>query len=110
MFLSANSLELARKADLHILSSLGYSRLQVFTHMLLQWLLLALGVILLSWPVAVVLANALVTKILPVSFGWSMPLVLNIDSFAVSSLIGLLILLPALAIPLYKLNVRASLS
>jgi len=76
---------------------------------LLQWFLLALGVILLSWPVAILLAKALVSEILPASFGWSMPLVLDISPFAASSFIGLLILLPALAIPLYKLNVRANL-
>jgi putative ABC transport system permease protein len=110
LFLSANSLELARKSDLHILSSLGYSRVELFGHMLSQWFILALGTILLSWPVAIVLANALVSLILPASFGWSMPLVLEVTSFAVSSLIGLVILIPALAIPLYKLNIRASLS
>ena len=110
LFLSANGLELARKSDLHILSSLGYSRIGLFSHMLSQWFILALGTILLSWPVAVVLANALVSLILPASFGWSMPLVLNVTSFGVSSLIGLIILIPALAIPLYKLNIRASLS
>lgn len=110
LFLSANSLELGRKPDLHILRCLGYSRLELFGHMLLQWFLLACGVIILSWPVAIILANALVGLILPASFGWSMPLVLDIAPFAASSLIGLVILMPALAIPLYKLNVRASLS
>ena len=110
LFLSVNSLELARKPDLHILSSLGYSRLALFGHMLAQWFLLIFGVIALSWPVAIVLANALVSQILPASFGWSMPLVLDVGAFTVSSLIGLLILIPALGIPLYKLNVRASLS
>ncbi len=110
LFLSANNLELARKPDLHILSSLGYSRIELFFHMLMQWLLLALGVLLLSWPIAGILAKALVTKVLPASFGWSMPLVLDVAPFAISSFIGLLILLPALAIPLYKLNMRAKLS
>jgi len=109
LFLSANSLELGRKTDLYILSSLGYSRLELFGHMLLQWFLLACGAILLSWPVAIVLANALVGQVLPASFGWSMPLVLDIAPFAASSLLGLVILMPALGIPLYKLNVRASL-
>ncbi|MEW6994884.1 FtsX-like permease family protein [Colwelliaceae bacterium MEBiC 14330] len=110
LFLSANSLELARKPDLHVLSSLGYSRIELFFHMLMQWLLLALGVLLLSWPIAALLAKALVAKVLPASFGWSMPLVLDVAPFAISSLVGLLILLPALAIPLYKLNLRAKLS
>jgi putative ABC transport system permease protein len=110
LFLSANSLELARKSDLHILSSLGYSRVGLFGHMLSQWFILALGTILLSWPIAIILANALVSLILPASFGWSMPLVLDVTSFAVSSFIGIIILIPALAIPLYKLNIRASLS
>jgi putative ABC transport system permease protein len=110
LFLSANSLELARKPDLHILSSLGYSQLELFSHMLWQWLLLAFGAILLSWPVATALANALVSLILPASFGWSMPLVFEIGPFVVSSVLGMLMLIPALALPLYKLNVRASLS
>ena len=110
LFLSANNLELARKPDLHILSSLGYSRFELFSHMLMQWLLLAFGVLLLSWPVAGLLAKALVEKVLPASFGWSMPLVLDIAPFAITSFTGLIILIPALAIPLYKLNVRASLS
>ena len=110
LFLSANSLELGRKSDLYILSSLGYSRLELFGHMLLQWFLLACGAILLSWPVAIVLANALVGQVLPASFGWSMPLVIDIAPFAASSLLGLVILMPALGIPLYKLNVRANLS
>jgi putative ABC transport system permease protein len=77
--------------------------------MLMQWLLLAIGVLVLSWPIASLLANALVGKILPASFGWSMPLVLDAAPFALSSVLGLVILLPALAIPLYKLNTRASL-
>ncbi|MBA6295793.1 FtsX-like permease family protein [Colwellia sp. MB02u-9] len=110
LFLSANSLELARKPDLHILSSLGYSQFELFSHMLWQWLLLAFGAILLSWPVATALANALVSLILPASFGWSMPLVFEIGPFVVSSVLGILMLIPALALPLYKLNVRASLS
>jgi putative ABC transport system permease protein len=110
LFLSANSLELARKPDLHILSSLGYSQFELFSHMLWQWLLLAFGAILLSWPVATALANALVSLILPASFGWSMPLVFEIGPFVVSSVLGMLMLIPALALPLYKLNVRASLS
>ncbi|MBA6329276.1 ABC transporter permease [Colwellia sp. MB02u-6] len=110
LFLSANSLELARKPDLHILSSLGYSQFELFSHMLWQWLLLAFGAILLSWPVASALANALVSLILPASFGWSMPLVFEIGPFVVSSVLGMLMLIPALALPLYKLNVRASLS
>jgi len=110
LFLSANSLELARKPDLHILCSLGYSQFEIFSHMLWQWLLLAFGAILLSWPVASALANALVSLILPASFGWSMPLVFEIGPFVVSSVLGILMLVPALALPLYKLNVRASLS
>jgi putative ABC transport system permease protein len=109
LFLSANNLELARKPDLHILSGLGYSQMGLLSHMLIQWLLLALGVLVLSWPIASLLANALVSKILPASFGWSMPLVFDITPFAFTSMLGLVILLPALTIPLYKLNTRASL-
>jgi putative ABC transport system permease protein len=110
LFLSANSLELARKPDLHILSSLGYSQFELFSHMLWQWLLLAFGTIVLSFPVATALANALVSLILPASFGWSMPLIFEIGPFVVSSVLGMLMLIPALALPLYKVNVRASLS
>jgi putative ABC transport system permease protein len=110
LFLSANNLELARKPDLHTLSSLGYSRVELFIHMLAQWVLLAFGVLVLSWPIAAILAKALVAKVLPASFGWSMPLVLDVAPFAISSISGLLILLPALTIPLYKLNMRAKLS
>ncbi|WP_448549547.1 ABC transporter permease [Thalassotalea fusca] len=110
LFLSANSLELARKPDLHILSSLGYSRGELFMHMIFQWLLLAGGAVLMSWPVAMLLADVLVGQVLPVSFGWSMPLTLDIVPFFFSSMIGLLLLIPALSIPLYRLNLRASLS
>lgn len=110
LFMSAHALELARKADLHLLFTIGYQPVEIFIHMLYQWLLLVTGCILLSWPIAVVLANALVNKILPASFGWSMPLFINITPFAVSSIIGLLVLLPALAIPLYRINSKASLS
>ena len=110
LFMSAHALELARKADLHLLISVGYHPSELFRHMLLQWFVLAIGCILLSWPVAVILAKALVTLILPASFGWSMPLMLNIAPFAVSSLMGLLVLIPALAIPLYHINLRACLS
>jgi len=107
LFLSANGLELARKADLYILSSLGYSKAELFVHMLMQWCLLALGCVLLSWPIAAILAHALVSKALPASFGWSMPLMFDVGSFAVSSIFGLLFLLPALSIPLFKLNLRS---
>jgi len=109
LFLSANNLELARKEDLFVLVSLGYSRLALFTHMLTQWLLLACGCILLSWPVALLIAQSLVTKVLPSSFGWSMPLVLDLTSFSSSSLIGLLCLIPALFMPLRTLTSRKKL-
>ncbi len=104
LFLSAKSLELARKADLFILSSLGYSKLELFNHMLAQWLLLVGGCIVLSWPVAMVLAGVLVAKVMPASFGWSMPLVLTASPFISGSLIGLSCLLAALVIPLYQLK------
>ncbi|MDX2319961.1 MAG: FtsX-like permease family protein [Moritella sp.] len=107
LFLSATGLELARKADLYILCSLGYSKAELFAHMLMQWLLLAVSCVLLSWPVATILAHALVSQALPASFGWSMPLLFNVGSFAVSSMLGLLFLLPALGIPLFKLNLRS---
>ncbi|PKH07190.1 ABC transporter [Moritella sp. Urea-trap-13] len=107
LFLSANGLELARKADLYILSSLGYSKVELFVHMLMQWCLLAVGCVILSWPIATILAHALVSQALPASFGWSMPLLFNVGSFAVSSILGLLFLLPALSIPLYNLNLRS---
>jgi len=107
LFLSANGLELARKADLYILCSLGYSKAELFVHMLMQWCLLAVGCVLLSWPIATILAHALVSQALPASFGWSMPLIFNVGSFAVSSIFGLLFLLPALGIPLFKLNLRS---
>ncbi|MEH6454003.1 MAG: FtsX-like permease family protein, partial [Psychromonas sp.] len=106
LFLSANSLELARKTDLYVLSSLGYSKTALFFHMLIQWVLLVVGVLVMSWPISSILANALVSEVLPASFGWSMPLTLNASSFAVSSILGLLLLVPALSIPLYKLNLR----
>lgn len=106
LFLSANSLELARKVDLYMLRSLGYSQTNLFVHMLTQWLILVLGVILLSWPIAAILANTLVSQALPASFGWSMPLIVNAEPFAVSSILGLLFLIPALSIPLYRLNLR----
>jgi len=108
LFLSANGLELARKADLYILCSLGYSKIELFVHMLMQWCLLAMGCVLLSWPIATILAHALVSQALPASFGWSMPLMFNVGSFAVSSIFGLLFLLPALAILLFKLNLRSN--
>ncbi|WP_286263743.1 ABC transporter permease [Thalassotalea atypica] len=110
LFLSAHSLELARKGELHLLSSLGLSSQSLFVHMLLQWGILALLTTLLSWPIAYLLAEALVTKVLPASFGWSMPLSLNIAPFIHSSALGLLILIPALALPLYKIKSRNNLS
>ena len=104
LFLSANNLELARKDDLLVLVSLGYSRFALFTHMFIQWLLLAGGCIVLSWPIALFIAQALVTKVLPASFGWSMPLVLDFTAFSSSSLIGILCLFPALLLPLRTLT------
>ena len=106
LFLSAKTVELARKGDLTMLANLGYSRVELFTHMLGQWLLLVIGCILLSWPMAIVLANALVGKVLPISFGWSMPLVVGGSPFVSGSLLALLCLLPALVIPLYQLRAR----
>jgi len=106
LFLSANSLELARKVDLLTLSSLGYSRSALFIHMLMQWLWLAGGCILLSWPAAIVLADALVSKILPASFGWSMPLVVDVETIVSSSLIALSCLLFALYFPLKTISLH----
>lgn len=104
LFLSAKSLELARKADLSILVSLGYSKRELLSHMLGQWLLLFVGCIALSWPLASLLGHVLVAKVFPASFGWSMPLVLEAGPFVSSSLIGVVCLLPALIIPLYRLR------
>jgi len=109
LFLSANNLELARKSDLFILISLGYSKSALFIHMLIQWLLLACGCILLSWPIATILADVLVSKVLPSSFGWSMPLLLETSSFISSSIIGLICLIPALTIVLSKINLKGRL-
>ncbi len=106
LFLSANSLELARKNDLIMLISLGYNRRALFTHMLMQWLLLTLGCMALSWPITIVLADALVTKILPASFGWSMPLVIELTPLTSTSFIALGCLLLALYIPLRQLTIR----
>ncbi len=108
LLLSANTLELARISDLHILVSLGYSQTDLFIHMLVQWLLLTAGCMLLSWPIAIVLANALVTKVLPLSFGWSMPLTIDISAFISSSLLGIVCLIPALYISLKKIKVGSS--
>ncbi|WDE06322.1 FtsX-like permease family protein [Thalassomonas viridans] len=104
LFLSANTLELARRSQLVILKSLGYSRGALFRFMLGQWLLMALGCIIISAPVAVILADTLVSKALPASFGWSMPLQLNAGVFLNTGLTGLLCLLPALLLPLYQLE------
>ncbi|WP_281556056.1 FtsX-like permease family protein [Thalassomonas sp. RHCl1] len=104
LFLSAKTLELARASQLLILRSLGYSRSALFRFMLGQWLLMALACILISAPVAVILADTLVSKALPASFGWSMPLQLSADVFISTGLGGLLCLLPALLLPLYKLE------
>jgi len=49
----------------------------------------------------------LVSLVLPASFGWSMPLVFAPAPFLVSSVLSVLILLPALALPLYKINLSA---
>lgn len=107
LFLSANNLELARKSQLYILISLGFSKSALFFHMLIQWLLLACGCILLSWPIASILADVLVSKVLPSSFGWSMPLLLETSSFVSSSIIGLVCLIPALSLVLRKVNLKA---
>ncbi|WDE12751.1 FtsX-like permease family protein [Thalassomonas haliotis] len=104
LFLSANTLELARASQLLILRSLGYSRSALFRFMLSQWLLMALACIIISAPVAAILADTLVSKALPASFGWSMPLQLRADVFIATALSGLLCLLPALLLPLYKLE------
>lgn len=107
LFMSVKTLELARRPDLIILRSLGYSKLELFYHMLGQWMLLVSCCVLLSWPVATVLADVLVAKVFPASFGWSMPLMLDLGSYLDRSLIGLICLLPALLIPLYHLNKTA---
>ncbi|SFD05059.1 FtsX-like permease family protein [Pseudoalteromonas denitrificans] len=107
LFLSANNLELARKPDLLILLSLGYSKKSIYSHMLIQWLLLTCICIVLSWPIAIVLAHALVSQILPASFGWSMPLILDVKSFGVTSLACLICLFPALFIPIRKINLQS---
>ncbi|WDD99981.1 FtsX-like permease family protein [Thalassomonas actiniarum] len=104
LFLSAKTLELARAPQLLILRSLGYSRSALFRFMLGQWLLMALACIIISAPVAVILAETLVSKALPASFGWSMPLQLSAAVFITTGLGGLLCLLPALLLPLYKLE------
>ncbi len=100
LFLSARNLELARIKTLKVLIALGYSKRGLFNHLLLQWIVIALGAIILAWPVSVLLADALVSKALPASFGWSMPLIMNERTLLEGSIIGLLTLIPALWLPL----------
>ncbi|WP_199608728.1 ABC transporter permease [Flocculibacter collagenilyticus] len=108
LFLSVTSLELARKPDLLALYRLGYSKRNVFSHMFVQWMLLLIGTVLLSWPVATVIAEVLVSKVLPASFGWSMPLVNDVGTLLMtmlsSSSIGIILVIPALFIPLYSFH------
>jgi ABC-type antimicrobial peptide transport system permease subunit len=86
-----------------LLASLGMTRRERGTLLVLQWGLLGLLCMVLVWPFGTVLAGYLVGIVTPIAFGWSFPLSLEWLHFGVLALLAAACLVLAVALPSLQL-------
>lgn len=100
--LSANQLQ-----QLALLSALGVTQRALLLGKLLQTGLLILFTLLIALPLGIALGWVLLKFIMPIAFGWSMPMELPLQSISTLLILVLLAALSVAAIPLIKLTHRA---
>jgi len=86
-----------------LLSSLGISRRERGTLLLLQWGVLGLLCMLLVWPFGALLAGYLASVITPVAFGWSFPLHWDFSHYVMLAVLAVGSMTLAVVLPTLRL-------
>ena len=103
IFCAVSAIHHHRVGQQALLASLGMTRRERGTLLVLQWGLLGLLCMVLVWPFGTALAGYLVGIVTPIAFGWSFPLSLDWLHLGVLALLAAACLLLAVALPSLQL-------
>jgi len=103
IFCAISAIHHHRVGQQALLSSLGMSRLERGSMLLLQWGLLGLLCTLLVWPLGFALAGYLAAVVTPAAFGWSFPLKADFHHFLVIAALAAGCLVMAVVLPSLRL-------
>jgi putative ABC transport system permease protein len=103
IFCAVSAIHHHRVGQQALLASLGMTRRERGTLLLLQWGLLGLLCMALVWPFGTVLAGYLAGIVTPIAFGWSFPLSLEWLHYGVLALLAAACLVLAVALPSLQL-------
>jgi putative ABC transport system permease protein len=103
IFCAISSIHHHRVGQQALLSSLGLSRRERGSLLLLQWGMLGLLCMVLVWPFGTTLAGYLAVVVTPAAFGWSFPLRLDWQHYLVLAALAAACLMMAVALPSLRL-------
>jgi len=103
IFCAVSAIHHHRVGQQALLASLGMTRRERGGLLLLQWGLLGLFCMVLVGPFGAILAGYLTTVVTPVAFGWSFPLRLEWQHYAVLAALSSLCLVLAVLLPSFQL-------
>jgi putative ABC transport system permease protein len=103
IFCAISAIHHHRVSQQALLASLGLSRRERGSLLLLQWGVLGLLCMILVWPFGTALAGYLAAVVTPVAFGWSFPLQLGWQHYLVLALLSAGCLMVAVFLPSLRL-------
>jgi putative ABC transport system permease protein len=103
IFCAISAIHHHRVSQQALLSSLGMSRRERGSLLLLQWGVLGLLCMVLVWPFGMALAAYLAAVVTPAAFGWSFPLQLEWQHYLVLALLSAACLMVAVFLPSLRL-------
>jgi putative ABC transport system permease protein len=103
LFCAVSAIHHHRIAQQALLSSLGLTRMERGSLLLLQWGMLGLLCMVLVWPFGTALAAYLAAVVTPAAFGWSFPLQLEGQHYLVLALLAAACLVMAVVLPSLRL-------
>ncbi len=103
IFCAISSIHHHRVGQQALLSSLGLSRRERGSLLLLQWGMLGLLCMVLVWPFGTTLAGYLAVVVTPAAFGWSFPLRLDWQHYLVLAALAAACLMMAVVLPSLRL-------
>lgn len=103
IFCAVSAIHHHRVGQQALLASLGMTRRERGSLLLLQWGLLGLLCMVMVWPFGTVLAGYLAGIVTPVAFGWSFPLRLQWSHYLLLALLAAACLVLAVALPSLRL-------
>ena len=103
IFCAISAIHHHRVSQQALLSSLGMSRRERGSLLLLQWGVLGLLCMVLVWPFGTALAAYLAAVVTPAAFGWSFPLQLELQHYLVLALLSAACLMVAVFLPSLRL-------